>query len=257
MRRQREPMPPGRRLKGMKASLSVLGAAVAGVALAACGGPTTVTVDQPLADAAEIVCVPNELVVEPAAVRPQSDGVHVRVDNPGDDERMVLIDRWGYVPAPPGVTDLVLPIPPGELRLTCVEPLESDDPEEQAWPYPGEDEWATLPRLDVIDVDGLWADDILACEVSTGFHYDYEWEMTDAPMPAGRTGDPVDLAREDLPRELGELGEVRRGDVLEPAGYGGDTGRVRLVRDGEVVALIYYSPDGQGGWHVGGVEYCE
>jgi hypothetical protein len=32
---------------------------------------------------------------------------------------------------------------------------------------------------------------------------------------------------------------------------------VRLVRDGGILAIIWYRPDGSGGWHLGGVEYCE
>jgi len=81
--------------------------------------------------------------------------------------------------------------------------------------------------------------------------------MTGAPMPEGERGDPVDLAERDLPRELGELGVIRRGDVVEPVGYPDVPGRVRLVREGETLAVMAYRPDGSGGWHFGGVEYCE
>jgi hypothetical protein len=123
--------------------------------------------------------------------------------------------------------------------------------------YAYSDSITDLPMLTVVDVDGVWADSMLACDHPTGEHYDYEWAMTDAPVPPGRKGDLVDLAREDLPRELGEDGASRRGDQLEMAGYRDATSTVRLVRGGKVLALIYYLPDGQGGWHVGGVEYCD
>jgi hypothetical protein len=240
----------------MRTARLVLGVA-AFVGLAACGDPDGINLDASGADVAVVVCEQQGTRVEPVAVRTQADGVHLRVENSADGERMLWSDRFGYVPAPPGVTELVLLVPPGELRLTCLGPIETDDPEDQAWPYPAEDDRAALPLLEVIDVEGLWTDDTLSCEHSGGWHADYEWDMTGAPMPQGERGDPVDLAERDLPRELGELGVIRRGDVVEPVGYPEVPGRVRLVRDGETLAIIGYRPDGSGGWHFGSVEYCE
>ena len=251
-----EPGEHTRRPRAMRSARLVLGVA-AFVGMAGCGDPGRISVDAPTADVAVVVCDQEGTRVEPAAVRTQGDGVHFRVQNSADGERMLWSDRFGYEPVPPGVTEMVLSVPPGELRLTCLAPMETDDPEEQAWPYPTEDEWAALPLLDVIDVDGLWTDDTLSCEYPIGLHPDYEWDMTGAPMPEGERGDPVDLVERDLPGYLGELGVIRRGDVVEPAGYEGAPGRVRLVRDGEILAIIRYRPDGAGGWHLGGVEYCE
>jgi hypothetical protein len=245
-----------RRLSGENTPRVCVAVAAVGLVLAGCGGSPQVTVDQPLADAATVVCQPDGPAdISPAAIRAHSDGVHLHVESPAEGEWMLLSDRSGYDPVPRGVNDLVLPVPPGEHRLTCVTPLETDDPEEQDWPYPSEEEWAALPVLSVVDTDGVWADPTLACEVSTGHHHDYEWDMTDAPTPPGRHGDLVELAREDLPHEL-DL-RIRRRDQLDLAGYPDATRTVRLVRSGKVVALISYRPDGQGGWHLGGVEYCE
>jgi hypothetical protein len=234
----------------------VVGAA-AFVGLAGCGDPGGITDDAATADVAVVVCEQAATRVEPAAVRTQGDGIHFRVQNEADGERMLWSDRFGYQLALPGITEMVLSVPPGELRLTCLAPLETDDPQDQSWPYPAEDEWATFPLVDVIDVDGLWADDTLPCENPIASHLDYEWDMTGAPMPDGEQGDPVDLAERDLPRELGELGVIRPGDVVEPAGYSDVPGEVRLVRDGENLAIIRYRADGRGGWHLGGVEYCQ
>jgi hypothetical protein len=242
----------------MNASGTILALATIGLVLAGCGGPPEITTEQPPADAATVVCqADGPADIDAAAIRTHADGVHLNVDSPSDTEWMLLFDEWGYEPVPPGVNNVVLHIPPGEYRLTCVTPLETDDPEELAWPYPSDDEWAALPTLSVVDVDGVWADSTLACDSPTGEHNDYEWQMTDAPVPAGKQGDLVDLAREDLPHELGDNGAIRRGDVLDLAGYRDATSTVRLVRGGKVLALIYYLPDGQGGWHVGGVEYCD
>jgi hypothetical protein len=237
----------------MRTARLVLGvAAIAGIA--GCGDPDGINVDAPDAQVAVVVSEEEGTRLEPAAIRAQADGVHFRVQNLADGERMLWSDRFGYQPAPPGVTEMVLSVPPGELRLTCLTPMKTL---EQEWPYPAEDEWAALPLLEVIDVGGLWTDDILSCEHPTGWHVDYEWDMTGAPMPEGERGDPVDLAERDLPRELGELGAIRRGDVVAPAGYLDVPGRVRLVREGETLAIIGHRPDGSGGWHFGGVEYCE
>jgi hypothetical protein len=247
-----------RRLSGENTPRVCVAVAAVGLVLAGCGGSPPVAVDQPLADAARVVCQPDGPAdISPAAVRAHRDGVHLRVDSPAEGEGMLLSDEWGYEPVPPGVNDLVLSVPPGEHRLTCVTPLDTDDPEEVAWPYPSDDEWAALPTLTVVDVEGVWADRTLACDHPTGYHHDYEWDMTDAPVPPGSKGALVDLAREDLPRELGEDGVIRRGDELGLAGYPDATSTVRLARGGTVVALISYQPDGQGGWHLGGVEYCE
>ena len=227
------------------------------VGIAGCGDPGTIKVDAPGADVAVVVCEQEGTRVEPAAIRPQADGVHFRVQNLADGERMLWSDRFGYEPVPPGVKELVLSVAPGELRLTCLAPMETGDPDEQAWPHPAEDDRAALPLLEVIDVEGLWADDTISCEHPTAWHADYEWDMTGAPMPEGERGDLVDLAERDLPQELGELGVIGGGDAVQPVGYPEDPGRVKLVRDRETVAIISYRPDGSGGWHFGGVEYCE
>lgn len=237
------------------------GVAVVGLLTAACAAPPGPTSGTDLPDATVVVCGPEGARIDPTVVRPRADGVHLRVENPADEERMLLLYRGGSQIVPPGGTDVVSTAPPGSLRVACVAPGDPEDFEDldqtegPFWPYPTEEEWSIL---EVVDVDGVWTDDTLACEFSTGTHPDYPWEMLeDFPMPEGRTGDPVDLARQDLPGEIGEMGMVGPGDVLEPAGYEGIPGRVRLVRDGETVAVIWYQPDGRGGWHLGGTDYCD
>lgn len=249
-----EPGEHSRRPRAVRYARLVLGVAAAIAGTTGCGDPDGITVDAPDAEVAVVVCEEEGTRLEPPAIRTQADGVHFRVQNLADGERMLWSDRFGYELAPPGITEMVLSVPPGELRLTCLAPMKTL---EQEWPYPAEDEWAALPLLEVIDVEGLWTDDTLTCEHPTGWHVDYEWDMTGAPMPEGERGHPVDLAERDLPRELGELGVIRRGDVVEPVGYPDVPGRVRLVREGETLAIIGYRPDGSGGWHFGGVEYCE
>jgi hypothetical protein len=250
-----EPDPPTQRLSGMRTAPLLTGLAVVLVA-AACGDPGAIAINQPLADTAVVVCEDDVTRIETAAVETHRDGVHFRVQNPADEERMFLIYGHGSNQVSPGTLELTRTVPPGELRVACVGPEEAGEFDEEGgnWPYPQDDEWMVIQ---VVDRDGYWTDDTLSCEYQTGFHNDYPWDFHDEPMPAGEKGDLVDLARRDLPRELGELGTIGLGDVVEPAGYSGVSGDVRLVRDGETVATIWYRSDGQGGWHLGGVDYCD
>ncbi len=173
---------------------------------------------------------------------------------------MLLVYQHGSEIAPPGTTEIVKIVPPGEARVACIGPGKPETPEELEeaggtyWPYPRDDEWV---GFEVVDMDRLWTDDTLACEHYTGWHNDYPWDLEDLPMPEGEKGDLVDLAVRDLPAELGELGVIRPGDIVERAGYPEASASVRLVRRGEIVAIIGYRPDGRDGWHFGGVAYCE
>jgi hypothetical protein len=239
----------------MRVARLLPGLAVALVA-AGCGEPEGATLDRPLADTAVVACNDEGTLVEEAAVRTHPDGVHFRVQNPADEERMLLIHWHGSDQVSHGTLELTRPVPPGEVRLACVGPEEPpagelDEEGGLYWPYPQDDEWVVLH---VVDRDGYWTDDTLTCEDQTGWHNDYPWDFSDEPVPPGDSGDLVDLARRDLPRELGT---VEPGDVVEPAGYSGVPRDVRLVRDGETVANIWYRSDGQGGWHLGGVDYCD
>ncbi len=221
--------------------------------VAGCGDPGG-------ADVAVVVCEQEGARVEPAEVRTWADGVHLRVENMTEGERMLLLDQHGSELVPAGATAMIRTVPPGEVRVACVGPIEPETAEDVDgeggldWPYPGDDEWVVL---EVVDLDGFWTDDTLACEHPVHSHGDYLWDLTDVPMPEGERGDLIDLAERDLPRELGEQGIIRQGDVVEAAGYQDVSGRMRLVRNGEAVAIIWYRPDGRGGWHPGGVEYCD
>jgi hypothetical protein len=47
------------------------------------------------------------------------------------------------------------------------------------------------------------------------------------------------------------------GDVVQRAGYPVETGRVRVVRNGEVIGSLDYQPDGHGGWLLTGTTLCD
>ena len=242
----------------MRTARFLTGVAVVLVA-AGCGDPEETALDQPLAESAVVACEDDGARVEAAAVRTHPDGVHFRVHNPAEEERMLLIYWHGSNEVSPGTLELTKIVPPGEMRLACVGPEdppagELDQEGGLYWQYPQDDEWVVIQ---VVDQEGFWTDDTLTCEYQTGWHNDYPWDFTDEPMPEGEKGDLVDLARRDLPRELGELGTIGPGDVVEPAGYSGVPRGVRLVRDGETVAIIWYRSDGQGGWHLGAMDYCD
>lgn len=228
--------------------------------LVGCTGSADQSVEVEAADEVVIVCGERAPRVEPSVAQPRSDGVHLRIENPSTVEWMLVIEAGGGAMVPPGELAVVREIRPGSTRVGCVGPSEPEEPElgedgeGTYYPYPTEDDWAAL---EIIDPDGLWVDATLACDSPIAFHLDYEWDMGEGPMRPGEQRHPVELARRDLPHQVPIVGEILPGDRVEPAGYRGISGNVRLVRRGVTIAVISYRSDGQGGWHLGGASYCE
>ncbi len=188
------------------------------VASVRCDGTSTVV------ETAVVAIDPQtgDILAISSAVRPQADGVHVLVRNTSG---MDLSFQWdlGGDNAPIGAHELVLELPPGTEKVRCQDPAED----------------AGLPGgyadLRIVDPDGVYVPMELACGEVTSWYADF------AP---GATGDPdpVQSAKD-------HVKGLEPTDVVEAAGYpGSEVRHVRVVRDGEVVALFDYSPDGQGGW---------
>lgn len=206
--------------------------------LSGCAGLTGGGRDAPAV--AEIICQDGTRIGTPV-VQVQSEGVHLRVDNRTGAERYIYKQEGDSAlnqhQAPPGVSEVVSLEAPGTWRLTCSPPPI----------YPSEDSpWA---ELEVLDPHGLWVSDLLDCENIEGTHPDYFEDL-----PAGYTGDLLELAKRDVPREMLD---PQPGGVVEPAGYpDAHLRKFRAVRDGEIVAVARYFGDGRGGWLSGGIEYC-
>ncbi len=180
---------------------------------------------------AELVCGENGPELLTPVVRPQEDGVHIRVRNEADHE--VELDYeitrgaagGGGSIAPPGSSEHLIPFGAKEISVGCYA--------------------EALDRVDllVFDPGGVLKSPELQCAA-------YE---PDPPIPPKglKGGEPVDVAR----RFLGDRG-LRPTDVVEQAlPIADEFETVRVVRDGRVVAAVWFDdPDSAHG--IGTVETC-
>jgi hypothetical protein len=209
---------------------------------AAPGSATSTTpIDRPQSEAA-VVCDGRETRVTTARVRAQPDGAHVRVENttgarlPWLAEARAAGDGAGMgSDAPPGVSNHVLPFPPGRVAVACHG--ESGDPSD-------------VPRvaIEVVDPDGVWTDTSLGECAQVSAIADY------VAGARGRPGTPVEVARA-LLTERDALGPD---DRVERAGYraADAPALVRLVRAERTVAVLSLIGDGNGGWLLSQTDAC-
>lgn len=178
-----------------------------------------------LPDLARVVCEADGTRVETPAVRPRGDGIHVELVNETGAERSFAAtsaEGGGLgVAAPTGKSVQVLDLEPGALTVAC--------------PDPGTGEGDGAP-LEIVDENGIWVSTLLDCGQAFSQVVDF------APDARGETSDPVEAARTAL-----EGYRLEPDDVLEPAGYPEtELPKVRLVRDGEVLAVVQLVDDGAG-----------
>lgn len=166
-------------------------------------------------------------------VEARGDGLHLEVRNEGQREAHLALERGSSggagAAAPPGTSELVLPVGPGTWTVTCYEvgPVAS----------------ATLELLDT----GIWVStEIDGCEFAESMHGDPPRRVTDdaRELPA--------LAASSLEAFVGLRPDV----VIEPAGYPAQEGVFRARRDGSTVATMSFYPDGEGGWLEGEATAC-
>jgi hypothetical protein len=218
-------------------------ALVAALGLPACGAgsadaPPEETIEPAsrAPDVARIVCAEEGATrVETPAVRPQGDGVHLEIVNESGGERAFsATDGQGGGlggSAPAGTSTQVLDLGPGTLTVSC------DDPE--TGPVAGK-------HLEVVDEDGVWVSTTLRCPEQFSAVLDYIMGAE------GESADPLEAARTGLAGY-----KVQAGDDFELAGYPeAESLSVRLVRDGESVAVVQLAPDGAGKWLVSMVTGC-
>ena len=187
----------------------------------------------PLPDVAVIRCEETGARVTTPEVRPQRDGVHLRITNETDARLAFAIEDLrggGGGSDVPGTA--VLDLHPGPVQVSCYDPRREDPSEISGEP------------LEIVDEDGIWISPRLDCEQVVAQVLDY---MVGA---RGTKGPPLDAARS-FAEEQGLSGEV------EPAGYPEWESPVyRVVRDGRVVSTIVLLPDGAGGWLLSQVDRC-
>lgn len=224
-------------------ALLVLAAALA---LPACGageeagpGATEAEPEPPqpaaLPSLARVVCDEEGATVETPEVKPRRDGLHLEIVNETAGERSFSLSGpssgLGFG-VPPGSTMQVVDLDPGTLTVTCTDPA--------AEPGPGGE------SLELVDEDGIWVSTRLACAEQFSQAIDYIQGAT------GETHDPLEAAR-----KAAEGFTLEPDDVFELAGYPeAEVARVRLVRDGEPLAVVDLVDDGGGKWLVSTVTGC-
>jgi len=177
----------------------------------------------------QVECDGTRVGVQTPAVRTQPDGIHIRVANTsGRELAFAIMDAFGGGSGSSvavGGETFVYTFGTGSYRLTCGD---------------------AMSPFSVVDPDGLFTPtDCPAPGSGTIGTNDYQEGAT------GPRGALLDIAR-------AQLHGLKSGDAVERAGYPEAAGDqlVRVVRDGEVLVVLRYSDDGQGGWLLGVMKIC-
>jgi hypothetical protein len=175
--------------------------------------------------------------IETPAVKPQPDGVHIEfVNETGKDMGFSIEDpsEGGMGDnAPQGTSTQVVDLHPGTVSIACYDAFTADAGE------------AAKTALRIVDEDDVWIPARLTCGQQFSGYLDYAAD-------ARGNADPLEAAREGLG------GYMQPGDTVEPAGYpeAQTTLLYRMVRAGEVLAIVELEDDGSGGWLPGNVTGC-
>lgn len=178
----------------------------------------------------EVACDGTRADIPTPLVRAQADGIHIHFANTSGHELAFGIeDATGLAllgdsnPVVGGT--FVYTFGTGNYQLTCG--------------------GTTASPFAVVDPDRLYTPSEVGCGGGTIGTSDY------AAGARGPRGSLLDVART-------ELRGLQSGDVVEHAGYPQAAGDqfVRVVRHGEVVAVLGYADDGHGGWLLGGTRAC-
>jgi hypothetical protein len=188
-----------------------------------------------LPDVARLVCDESGVRVETPSIKPQADGVHFEVVNATDGERSLAVESaegTGVgMGVPAGTSTQILDVEPGDVTVSCSDP--------SVEPGAGE-------SLEVVDEDEVWVSTRLECDEQFSQVVDYIQGAT------GETTDPLQAARKAV-----EGFQLEADDIFERAGYPEtETARVRMVRDGEPIAIVDLIDDGSGKWLVSMVTGC-
>jgi hypothetical protein len=170
-------------------------------------------------------CGPRGIEIPVASVRPQREGLHVRVIN----DHAVSTEVWvvngeedwssGEVSVDPGPTNLRVPVPPGVLTIGCR--IAGHDHER---------------RVDLDDVDGYYRAPQLACdeEETIELHELSVVEPTGSLKTATRDALAPYVALDDV------AATAVRGYTSQRLGDPWDEPVVQVERDGDVEAFVYF-----------------
>lgn len=236
---------------------AAVGASILTAALAACGVPTPSSSLEPVAPARPspaLTQVPAAASVPPSLVKiacgtgaPELSGSTITATRDG--VRIDVTGHEGWILGYASDTDCAssgdcgsvvlvndhevhgLPIRPGVARMTCADPAQVEGP-------------APFATLRILDPAG-W----------------YRPEMEDPSLadcvgleaPSARRGvDSTPLAQ----AQALVAGRLQPGDTVERAGWAGDAGKVRVVRDGIVVGRLVFIKDESDSWLLVGASLC-
>lgn len=215
------------------------------LALTACGagpevgpaGSTESTQPEALPDVAHVVCqAKSPPQVKTPAVKPRPDGVHIQfVNETGNDQEFSIEDpgEGGMgADARQGKSTHVVDLHPGRVLIACYDGSTEDAGE------------VAKTSLEVVDEDGVWVPARLTCRAGFTGQAGYAPDARGDPTP-------FEAAQRALDRY------VRAGDIVESAGYpDAETPVYRLVRAGEVLAIVDLENLGERGWLPSTVTGC-
>lgn len=196
--------------------------------------PDRVSDGPPAPTLMEVTCTEDGTTkVADSELTVQEGGLRVRMDNQTGESVSMTGLGWDFEK---GISTEVLPVPPGPLEIAC-------------WPYSDQsgEEPSTIP-VSILDPNGLWVDPEIECTVGPESNVIFDHFFASP----GKKGDPVDLAR-------GDIRNLEDDDVVERAGYPAEERRVsvRVQRDGKTVALVSYDLAENGGYLLGGANFCD
>jgi hypothetical protein len=178
----------------------------------------------------EVRCEPTGITVPVASVRPERDGLHIRILNRLSSTTVVKVEGprdWssGEIPVEPGETAERQPVPPGALTIGC----EIGGVMQKR-------------RVDLVDPSGYYREPELACDPASVV------ELSDLPVHPP-SNNIISAARAGLDTELPggtdglAIGPVR-GYVSQRLGDDTTDPVVQVAKEGEVVAFAHVRGDG-------------
>lgn len=172
----------------------------------------------------EVHCEPTGIVVPVASVRPERDGLHIRVHNSLTVATTITVegDGWssGAIPVVPGVQEVRQPVPPGQLTIGC-----------------DIDGTAQRRLVDLVDPSGYYQEPELDCDDAG--HTTLTSLPIEAPVAnlvaAARKGLAGHLVEPEAPDAIGAV----RGYPAQRLSDATADPVVQVTRDGDVIAFAH------------------